>query len=179
MRSVSFAMLIGPLAFVISCASMPGDVSYSESKTDGVKELSVDPGWLKGAYVKLGVYKTSKMDKDKATIVVLSNNTIGFDDSLLINIDGEKTAFKSFDKISLMEKDIADKIWFKKRYDVNLSFLQKMLSGKDVWIKLTGQNGTYAEGEFKDEPMSARRGVAKFLLQVNSKGEILSKSPQK
>lgn len=180
MKNMFFVAIAMLSAFLVSCVSMPGDVSYTESKTDGTKQISVDPGWLKDAYIRLGVYKTSKMDKDSAVIIVYSDNTIGFDDSLFINVDGEKTAFKSLDKISLLETDATNKRWFKKRYDVKLKLLQKMISGKNVWVKLSSQNGNYVEGEFSDGPTTARRGFAKFLAQIDfATGEILAHPKQK
>lgn len=156
---------------------MPGGLHYTESKVDGIKELSVDPGWLYNVWVKMGLHKNSKMQKDEAILsVCIYSDTIGLNESLTISIDKENTSFKSIDTTSLIETDSNHRSCFKKRYYVKLSYIQKMVSGKNVWVKVTTNNGTYVEGEFTDGMTTAKRGFTKFLSQVDlSTGEIFAK----
>ena len=182
LKYVFLTSLLFASLFSVSCVSMPGDVRYSESKAEGTKELAVDLGWVASNGMKVGVFKNSEMEKDKATLeVCLYSNTIGTEGSLLINIDGDKTIFKSFDKLSLIDKDTGNQTCFKKRYGVTLSYLQKMVAGKSVWLKANTNNGTYIEGEFsKDGLTTAKTGFIKFLSQINmATGEILDKPAAK
>lgn len=163
---MKFIFIILATMFTSGClmAGMPGDLTVAESKVEGTKELSVSPGWLPGSWIKMGVYRNTKMLPDEAILVLeVQSMTIMSKDGLTINIDGEKTNFSSIDALSDMHQG-----FFSKRFPVKLDYLKKIVAGKSVWVRINGNGSQYSEGEFsKDGLTTARPGFKKFLEKYN------------
>ena len=154
------------LILITACGTMPGGVSKDVSNTDGTSTVSVEPGFLSDGLIKVGVFRSSKMDPNQAVLkVMLKGMAIGLNKSLKINIDGQTREFESLDIIAPL--DATTHQFFVKRYAVDMDYVRKMVEGKSVWIKVTTIDGKYMEGEFsKDNPSAARPGFRDFLAQA-------------
>ncbi len=151
--------------FVTGCASMggPGSIKTYDSKADGIKHYSVEPGWV-GPF-KVGLHKTSDMPTEDVYLdVATRSNAPDPTNGLTINIDGDKKTFSSVDMIS----DIDQYSFFHKRYKIDMATLRRMVSGKSVWIKVSHVGQTYSEGEFsKTGFTTAKDGFMKFLAELD------------
>ena len=102
-RLLSFVFLF----FVIGCASMPGSISESVSGFDKTTEITMEPAGVFRSYsesyiIKLGLYKTSKMDENNAVLEVFVEGAYNFadKDSVQFNIDGEVISLTSSDSLT-------------------------------------------------------------------------------
>lgn len=146
---------------MVACASMPGAVKLYESKTDDIKHLEMEPGWV--GPIKVGLHKTNKSDVVYLDVYV-RGATVATKDGLTINIDGQKQTFSSVDDLS----DLDQNSFFHKRFVVKPDLVKRMVDGKSVWIKANHNGQTYEEGDFsKGGPTTARDGFIKFLSELD------------
>ena len=169
------------VSILMGCVSMdmPGNISERVSGFDKTKEIVMEPAWLisDSSPVKLGLYKTSKMDTDKAVLTVVVKGAYNFSDkeSLLINIDGNILTLEPIDLVTNLQLDsgvynsvasIPPANWSSKRYEITKDLIKRLIEGKEVWFKVN-LSKDYAEGRFsQDNPMSARPAFKDFYKKV-------------
>lgn len=159
------------------CATLPGSISERVSGFDKTKEIKMEPAWVATSFsdgsIKLGLYKTSKMDADKAILVVVVKGAVNFPprESLQFNIDGNIVTFESIDTMTNIETEegmynsvayIPALNWSSKRYEVTKDLIEKLINSKEVWVKVS-LSREYLESKFSvDVPMGARTSFRKF-----------------
>ncbi len=165
---------------LVGCVTMPGTISERVSGFDKTTEITMEPACVKINFTscfELGLYKTSKMDADKAilTVVVSGANNFSPKDSLQFNIDGSITTFESIDAMTNIETDqgVYNSVVYipasnssSKRYEITKDFIKRLIEAKKVWVKIV-LSREYVEGEFSlEDPMSARPSFRKFYNKV-------------
>ena len=175
-------ILLCLLSFIlVGCAAlgMPGAISERVSGFDNTTEISMEPAWLIGGSgaIKLGLYKTSKMNEYQVVLVAVVMGTYNFGnkDSLQFNIDGETLSLDSTDlltNIETKEGSYNSAAYLpaynesSKRYWVKKDFIKRLLDAKKVWVKVN-LSSDYVDGEFsKDSPGAARPAFRKFFEKV-------------
>lgn len=153
------------------CVTLPGTITERVSDFDKTKEIVMEPAWVlgKGWDIKLGLYKTSKMDWDKAILVVVVEGAYNFaqKESVQFNIDGEKKSLESIDFLTNIET-IYDppQNESSKRYSVKKDFIKRLLDAKEVWVRVN-LSKNYVEGKFSaDFLQSARPAFRKFYKKA-------------
>lgn len=150
------------LSMIVGCASMPGGVTSYESKTDGIKHVQAEPGWLTDS-AKLGISYISSAPDVYILEAAVKGATASTKDGLVIKIDNKLITLSAIDDLS----DRDQYGFFHKRFMVKKEVVNQMVAGKSVYVKVNHTGQTYEEGEFsKDQPMSAKRGFMKFLETV-------------
>lgn len=104
MKKVMMICVCCSLAFA-GCQTLPGGVQVSVSQFDGTKQIMMEPAWLYDSYIKLGLFKNSKMDKDEVELIATVKGAHGFagEESLHINIDGDIINLASLDELTDIE----------------------------------------------------------------------------
>ena len=158
------------------CATMPGSISERTSGFDNTKEIVMEPAWLQNGFntnIKIGLYKTSKMDKEKVILTAVVIGAFNFSDkgSLMFNIDGDKITLESIDSTTNIQfipgeynsvASISGYNESSKRYEITKDLIKRMIEGKEVWVKIN-LSQQYVEGKFSvDDPMSARPAFRNF-----------------
>ncbi len=156
------------------CASLPGSISESVSGFDKATEITMEPAWVQNgmnADIKLGLYKTSRMGTEDVilTAIVYGAHNFTSKESLEFNVDGEKIKLESIDeitKIDLVTYENTAANWSSKRYEVKKDFINKLINGKEVWVKIN-LSQSYVEGKFsQDNPTAARPAFKKFYERI-------------
>lgn len=159
------------------CATLPGSISERVSGFDKTKEIRMEPAWVGNSFkddpIGLGLYKTSKMDSDKAILVAGVKGAYNFSpkESLQFNIDGNIVTLESIDTMTNIElrEGVYNSVayirasnWSSKRYEVTKDLIKKLIDGKEVWVKVN-LSQEYFESKFSvDVPMGARPAFRKF-----------------
>lgn len=150
---------------IVGCATtmvpgLPGHIGVDRSKFDNSTVLRLEPAWIKTdfgrPYIKLGLYKTSRMQKEDIVLIAVVEGAHNFDKdkSLTFNIHGGIVSFKSIDAITDIETSsghysniayIPPKNWSSKQYLIDRSFLQTILMAGRVAIRIDLRK-TYVEG---------------------------------
>lgn len=174
-------VLLVLIGFMLAgCASMgmPGSISERVSGFDNTKEIVMEPAGVFRSFteaylIKLGLYKTSKMNENDAVLVVLVKGAHSFADkeSLQFNIDGEMVSLESIDLLTDIETKEGSEYFSvynesSKRYTISKDLIQMLINAKSVWVKVN-LSKDYLEGEFsKDSIASARPAFRKFYTKV-------------
>ena len=168
--------------FFMGCAHRfpaPGDITVVKSEFDGTVEVSMEPArvCLPGASVctiKLDLMHNSKMKPDQAMMRVLVMGLEQFapGEAVKFNIDGEIVGLTSIDTNSTHDERPgmagSDDYWTSQRYMVDKQFIEKLLNGKRVVVRVDLQK-SFAEGIFSDDkPHRARNAFRQFYKQVFS-----------
>lgn len=168
---MKYALLAIAALTLSSCATMPGGVRVEESKVDGTREISLEPGWLYNSQIKVGLHQNTKMKPDEVLMEIQLSSAEGIEqkDSLVINIDGDIKKFSAADSKTHFTT-YADNVWSSRRYMVDVAFVKKMLEGKSVWMKVNTRGPVYIEGEFsKGGFTTAKDGFPKFLAELEKR----------
>lgn len=181
MRLVLFLFI--PVLFS-SCATMPGDLKVHESKSEGTKMLSAEPGWLFSIEnqlfapcpMKLGFSKSIKPNSETVVITATMNLTIQIEskEGLLLNIDGEKHRLSSPDAFTDFNVEVVSNTVYKesrKRFPTNLEIIRKMNNAKLVMVRLE-HGDKFSECQMTDGSMSAKRGLARFLNEIDKPSKL-------
>ena len=170
-----FMLLIS--ACVTGMPGMPGAISESKSQFDGTKQVSME--WLYSTYIKLALFKNSKMNKDDIimTAVVKGAHNFAKDASLHCNVDGEIISFNSVDSLTDINTSsgfvgsglyIPPSNWSSKDYVVGKEFINKIINANKVIVKIDLRK-SYVEGVFShDGPTTARPAFRKFLKKIET-----------
>jgi hypothetical protein len=166
---------------LVGCATLPGSISERVSGFDKTKEIVMEPAWagnsLSDGLIKLGLYKTSRMDPDKVilTAVVLGAHNFSAEESLQFNINGEFVSFESIDPMTNIELEpgVYNSVYSSpatnlssKRYEVTKDFIKELIEAKDVWVRIN-LSQDYVEAKFSvSVPMGARTSFRKFYSKV-------------
>lgn len=157
----------------LGCSTMPGGVSINKSSYDGATEIHMLPGWA-GSDLKLGVWRTSKMDPNTAILVVRIDLIQNFSTkmpNLFIKIDGVETKFSSKNKTTECHVSSAsDTGHCLQEYVVSMQLIENMVHAKEVKIKLHLSDSDYAEGNLDSSgPTTAKKGLIDFLAHTQGK----------
>lgn len=173
MRKTILILLM--VCLISGCATLPGSINECVSGFDKTAEIKMEPAWVGNSFsdnpIKLGLYKTSKMDADKAILTVIVQGAYNFalKESLKFNIDGNIVSFDSVDAITNVEPDIGQYFscnWSSKRYEVTKDLIKQLIGAKEVWVKVNLIR-EYFEAKFSvDGPMVARPSFRKFYNKV-------------
>jgi hypothetical protein len=171
-------------SLLVGCAGLGlvsvGDTLVSESKFDGSKQAEMVPAWVgSGSPIKLGLFKNTKMDADKYIMKVVYSGAENFapGKNFHVKIDGQLYSFESSDAVTnlWMEPGSAgggvytpSTNWSSKDYPVTEKFINQMLEGKVVLIKLEMRK-SYVEGEFHPGGFTtAKRNMPEFMATVKN-----------
>lgn len=166
---------------LVSCASLmpsttPGSVTSSTSDYDGTIQTSAAPSWAGGiGNIKVGAFKTSKMDKDEALLVVQNDDIKNFafqHPNFFVKIDGVETPMSPIDKNSECNISTSTNVAHcQQNYRVKLSFLEKMVNAKSVKFKLLLRDNTYVTGNLdRSGWTTAKTVLVDFLKEIEKKG---------
>ncbi|MBU0633611.1 MAG: hypothetical protein KKB82_03760 [Candidatus Omnitrophica bacterium] len=171
-------VLILGILVLAGCATLPGSITENVTGFDKTKEIVMKEAWVGNvANIALGLYWTSKMDRDKVILVAMVQGAYIFadKDSLQFNIDDNIFTFNSIDTMTNIEtrEGVYNSVAYipsencsTKRYEMTKDFIKKLLDGKDVWVKVN-LSQDYVESKFSvDVPMGARNGFRKFYNKV-------------
>jgi hypothetical protein len=167
---------------LVGCQTMPGapgSLSKHVSGVDKSKEITMEPAWVGGdSLIKLALYKNDKLPEDAVVLTALVKGVYIFahSESLQFNIDGKIYSFHSMDTITKTETDSGvsnghsyyrnANTWSSMRYKTTKDFIEKLLDGKEVWVKIF-LNDTYVEGKFsREDIMSAHSAFRNFYKKV-------------
>lgn len=174
---------IGIVLLLSGCMTMPGDLIESKSEFDGATEISIMPAHLPAAgdklasFVSMGLSRRSTMPQDEIILEVVSGIAESFapGESLHFRIDGEKVSLKSFDELTDFGVTsgfaggghyVPPRSFSSKRYRIDRVFLERILSAKEVLVRLDLRKG-YLEGVFsKDGWTTARPAFREFFQRV-------------
>lgn len=166
------------LMFDCAMPGMPGYVSETTSNFDNSRQITIEPAWLYNSPIKLSLTKTSKMPDSTIVLDAVVQGAYNFSQgpSLNFNIDGEIFSFESIDAMTDINTTsgvynsvayISPSNWSSKRYIITKSFLNKLINGKRVWVKID-LSKVFVEGEFSsDAPTTARPAFQDFLSRIN------------
>ena len=181
MKSSLFILPILILPWLAGCIGMPGQLSSSKSVFDGSREIRIEPAWVSQGWspmsFKLGLYRNSNMESNRAMLVALGTENISDGRSLKFNIDGEVIALESIDRVSEISSQ-GPNVFYSKRYEIDLTLPKRLVTGSNVTVRIeyfrSHEDGTFS----KDDPFSARPAFRKFINAVEHP-EILAveKSP--
>jgi len=174
--SAKFLLILVSSLTLTACASMglPGGVSVRQSDYDNTKLIYMNPGWANndmGGTLKIGARKNSKMLPNEA-ILIVRNDVIGnfsfSQPNLFIKIDGEETKLSPIERtteITLASQ--TDPAHSSQEYSVDMAFIKKMLSAKDVKFKLNLEGNYFVEGSlWRDGWSTAKSGLIDFVANV-------------
>lgn len=161
------------LAFT-GCATlmpnMPGAVKETKSEYDGMKMLTLNPGWA--GDLKLGAYKTSKMNTDEVFLIVRNDSIKNFDfnhPNLFIKIDGDEKKLSPVSKKTDCDvSSSSDVAHCTQHYKVKITFLEKLLNAKDVKIKLNLTDSFNTGNLDMDGVSTAKRGLNEFVVKAKA-----------
>ena len=172
---ISLALSVGILS---SCGPLsPGRITQTTSSFDGSEQLIMEPAWLYNSTVKLALFKSSKMPKDELILTAVVHGSHIFDDepSLYFYIDGELSSLSSIDRLRDINAPddftgsgfyVAPSNWTSKDYLVEISFIEKIVAAKKVYVRVK-LTDSYADGIFSnDAPITARKAFMDFLGQI-------------
>ncbi len=164
--------LIVLLSFVIvGCVSsmpgFPGYISESVSNYDGTRQLNMEPGWLQNSSIKLSLTKNSKWPKNQYLLTVHLSGGVNIEtkNSLHFNVDGSEYHFTSDDSMTKFESPHGS-LWSYKSYFVKRDFLEKIVAGNNVGVKVDTFNG-YLTGKFTEIATGAKPAFREFLKRSN------------
>lgn len=184
MKKLFGSLLIAPLLLfgILNCASMPGmpgHIKESTSKFDNSKQMVMEPAWVGSDPIKFGLFKNSNMPKDIVVLDVIVKGVESFatGKSLHFNIDGQFYSFGSIDEMTDYEVDpgwvsgyqsVPTTSWSSKRYIIKTDFLNQMINGEKVMVKVSLEK-KFIEGEFSsDVPTSARPAFRTFYEKLQT-----------
>jgi len=171
------------ILLISACATgmpgIPGAISESQSQFDGTKQVSMEPAWLYSTYIKLALFKNSKMNKDDIimTAVVKGAHNFAKGASLHFNVDGDIISFNSVDSltdINTSSGSVGSEIyippsnWSSKDYVVSKQFINKIINANKVIVKIDLRK-SYVEGKFShDGYTTARPAFREFLKKIET-----------
>jgi hypothetical protein len=176
-RSLLISLALS-VVILTSCGPLsPGLITQTTSSFDGSEQLIMEPAWLYNSTIKLALFKSSKMPKDKLilTAVVRGSHIFNDDPSLHFFIDDELSSLSSIDRLRDINSPdnftgsgfyVAPSNWSSKDYLVEISFIEKIVTAKNVYVRVELKN-TYTDGIFSsDAPITARQPFRDFLGQI-------------
>lgn len=170
MKRVVLFIILFMLSACVSIPNPPGEIQFTESKVDGAKELRMEPAFCgDDNLVKLGVTRTSRMSDGDALLTVFVEGVygIGTGESLIFNIDGEKTALKTEDVFTKFNEARYGKA-SSKSYRTTTEFLKKLNEGKKVHFQVISNDGKYLEVNYvSTSEHSAKLALPKFLTDLD------------
>lgn len=185
MKTIKY-LLFSFVFVLVSCTAidMSGDITERHSKFDNSAELSMTPSLVfrdndgfSGSDISLSLYWNSKMPDDGLILEAYVGGSKAFasGDSLFFNIDNEQYSFKSIDRLTDFSSEVTrtgprnlyvDRKT-SKRYLVTRQFVDKMISSKNVAVRVDLRK-TYVEGVFSDDTIgSAKAAFKKFMEKLN------------
>ena len=166
MKQAIFIILALALAGCVS--SMPGSIATSVSDYDGARQIVMEPAWLHDSTLKMGLYKTDAMPKDKVVlrVVIVGLVNIAKRNSLHINIDGGEIHLTASDLLAQYKTSDGGQNTSQRDYIIKKSLVRMMLDGERVVVKVD-HGHKYTTGVFsKDGPTTARPAFRKFYEQT-------------
>lgn len=166
--------LVALLFFASISAS--GQVREQESTFDGHTELYFKhPRFVyesektfAGYSMLLSLFWRSDMEPGKLVLeaFTLGTSSVRTDLSLHFNIDGQVVSFSSFDEETTFSY-LVDLPMSSKRFHIDRAFLDRIMSAKDVRVRLDLDRG-YVEGVFhEDRVSSAKRAFREFIARMD------------
>ena len=165
------------------CVTLPGAITERVSGFDKTKEIIMKPAQVNDGFLNLntvillGLYRTSKMAEDEATLeaIVLGAYNFSNKESLQFNIDGEKVYLESMDLLTNIETVTGGTYAqneSSKRYLVKKDFIKRLIDGKGVWVRVNLARD-YVEGKFSVDGMAAvRPAFRNFYKKVWGANEV-------
>ena len=146
---------------------MPGYISESVSNFDGSRQINMEPAWLYNSPIKLALFKNTKMPDTTIVLIAMvkgAHNFVG-GQSLHFNIDDNIESLSAIDDFTDIETEsgfygsgiyIPASNWSSKRYLVTKDFVNHLISGSDVWIKIE-LTKEFVEGRFSSDALTTAR----------------------
>ncbi len=182
MKRLSVGLIAAFLLFS-GCAHslpMPGDITITKSEFDGTTKVSMEPALVcipeeSSCLIKLSLMHDSTMANDQAIMKVIVRGVEPFsntDEAVKFNIDGEILGLPSIDAHSSLDLEASGSgsayQWTSQRYMVDKRFIEKLLRGKRVVIRVDLQR-SHVEGIFSEnKSYRARPAFKKFYKKVFS-----------
>lgn len=164
------AILSALLLAACSAPGMPGYVDAHVSDFDGAKEITMQPGAIKGSGLRspcaLGAAWSTRAP-NAVTIVVRLFDYTSIDSAagLEFNIDGQILSLTSPQEYTAVQRTrgpgYAVFRTSDKRFPMTMVDFDRMLAASSVGVRVNALAG-YVEGRLVDEPMSALRGFREF-----------------
>lgn len=185
MKNISIVILF---IFILGCgmSSIPGQTLKTKSEFDNAEEIRMLPAWIdaKGAFgsgIKLGFYRTSRMEPDKVIMIAeiqssgkIINPVFSPGQSLKFKVDDKIYSFES-NGVSIKEhayNEYAGGIYTldSQEYSITKDFLKTLMNGKRIVVKIDLIGSSYKEGVFADGGYTTiRPGLANFFKQAFNK----------
>jgi len=158
--------------------SLPWEIKETTSKFDGSTTISIGRGGMESGLIGMSLYRNTKMQAGEIILVVAIGGAelFGTEPSLLIKIDGDVVELSSFDeqtKIKTSSGMLANGVLIpasnlsSKRYEVNRDFIHRLVTSKEVLIKLNLRD-SYIEDDFSvGGRTSAKANFIKFLNRID------------
>lgn len=172
--------ILSILILATSCApGMPGYISETVSEFDGTKEIKMEPAWIYGVELKLGLFKNSKMKPNEVILTAVVKGAYNIDEgkSLQFNVDGKIYKFASIDSLTNIDTTsgfygngvyLPASNWSSKDYIVTKSFIKELIEAQRAIVKIE-LDKEYIEGNFSsDAPTTARPPFSKFYKKLES-----------
>jgi hypothetical protein len=161
------------LLFLTGCALLPttpGTIKLHESKVDGAKELSMDPGICAEQFIKIGFLKTTRMKPDEVVLKLTLDGVHGIanGESLIFNIDGQTITLKTEQAFTEFGENMGGYATSNKNYKTNIEFLNKLNSAKVAHLQILLSNGKYLETDYNNTTSwGSKTALPKFLSQID------------
>ena len=185
MREFMKMIILVVAALIASgCAigGLPGETTQKVSEFDNAKEIHMQPAWVADR-INLGFYRTSKMEPDKAVMIVevasygnVVTPVFAAGKSLHFKIDGNIYSFESDGSSYKKEQRFSEftKSYYTldtQEYATKRDFLKALMMGKRVVIKVDLVGNKYEEGVFPDGggyggQYTVRPNLANFYKQA-------------
>lgn len=164
--------------FLGACAAGPWAIREYVSAFDGATETKIGPVYIDE---DLGIYlfrrSTAPEDHAVLTVFIAELRSFESDPAVRFKIDGEVVPLDSIDPLTLYRTEpgysgsgiyLAPTQWSEKRYSVDRAFLRRILSARDVVVRVDLDNGRYVEGVFAPEnsQFAARVIARKFYAHL-------------
>ena len=169
------------LLTLVSCAGLPGgtaspgDVKLSVDEFEGHKELKMEPAWIGSGFgdnAKLGLYKSTRMDKNKVSLIVETINSVQNATEIRFKIDGKIKNFK-LPKFTVDTCIIGTGKYVhtrcSKRIMVDIKFIKKLINADEsTHVQLVFRNNTYINVGFKNTFTTFLKNVPEFMNKLKT-----------
>jgi len=173
-------LIISTVFVLCSCVAGPGRITERYSGIDNTREILLEPAHLRDSYIRLGLYKTPKMEHNDAFLIAVVKGTYNFaeKDSLIFDIDGKKvsldpegyfTDLKIFQGPYYSGGFLSSYNESSRQYLIDKELVKKLIEAKEVWVTITLSNGQTVQGEFSyDNPTatSSRPAFKRFYYTI-------------
>lgn len=170
------------LAFLLICGcsamgiSMPGQITVNKSEFDKKTQVNMEPAFFRGGSFGLGLQWFSSSPEGIIFVVSTPQQLVNIESKggLQFNIDGKIVKLDSVDNYTKFKSNyysggVIDQD-SRRRFSGDLALLNKIMSAKDVKVKLVTLDG-YREGDLlinNPSPMSFATYVPKFIESIKA-----------